>query len=280
MSRNSSAATQPVSRSSSTYTATDGAAYERFIGRWSRRLSEAIIPLVEPFPRGQLLDVGCGTGGMALALAERHPERGVIGIDVAEPYLRFAAERSGNTDIRFIRDDACAMNFADGSFAASFAVLVLNFVKAPLAAATEMRRVTCGGGAVVAAGWDFRGGLVYQRLLWDTAAGIDPQAAEIRNRLFSGRLALPEGLPDLWREAGIGDVRRKSVTIRMDFADFADYWEPLLGGQGPVGGYVAGLAPDKQIAVREAVRAAFLSGAPDGERSLTATAWVVRGTAP
>ncbi len=126
----------------------------------------------------------------------------------------------------------------------------------------------------------FRGGLVYQRILWDSAAGVDPGAAAIRDRLFSGKMALPNGMADLFREAGLADVRWDSVTIRMDFADFADYWEPLLGGQGPVGGYVAGLPPEKQVAVREAVRAAFLSGSPDGERSLTATAWVVRGTAP
>ncbi len=66
----------------------------------------------------------------------------------------------------------------------------------------------------------------------------------------------------------------------MDFADFADYWEPLLAGQGPVGGYVAALPPEKRAAVRDAVRSAFLSGAPDGERSMTATAWVVRGAVP
>jgi hypothetical protein len=140
--------------------------------------------------------------------------------------------------------------------------------------------VTCRGGAVVAAGWDFRGGLVYQRILWDSAAGIDPGAAALRDRLFSGKLALPDGMTSLFDEAGLRDVRRESVTIRMDFADFADYWEPLLAGQGPVGGYVAGLPPEKQTAVREAVRSAFLSGAPDGERSMTATAWAVHGTVP
>ena len=56
----------------------------------------------------------------------------------------------------------------------------------------EMRRVTRPGGTVVAAVWDFRGGLVYQRLFWDTAAGIDPAAADARDTW--ARLAgLPEG---------------------------------------------------------------------------------------
>ncbi|HWT29743.1 MAG TPA: class I SAM-dependent methyltransferase [Propylenella sp.] len=265
---------------SSTYAATDGAAYDRFIGRWSRRLADAVAPLAEPLPEGRLLDVGCGTGSMALSLAERYPEREVVGIDVAEPYLQYAATRPGAAAVRFVREDACGMSFADASFAAAYGLLLLNFVPQPLLAVREMRRVTRPGGAVLSAGWDFRGGLVYQRILWDSAAVVDPGAASIRDRLFSGKMALPNGMVDLFSEAGLEDVRRDSVTIRMDFTGFADYWEPLLGGQGPVGGYVAGLRPEKQSAVREAVRAAFLSGAPDGERSLTATAWVVRGTAP
>jgi len=268
------------SPASSTYAATDGAAYDRFIGRWSRRLAEAVAPLAEPLREGSLLDVGCGTGSMALALVGRYPERDVVGIDVAEPYLEYAATRPGGSAVRFVRDDACGMSFPDASFAAAYGLLLLNFVPEPLLAVREMRRVTRPGGAVLAAGWDFRGGLVYQRILWDSAAGVDHGAAAIRDRLFSGKMALPNGMADLFSEAGLQDVQRHSVTIRMDFVDFADYWDPLLGGQGPVGGYIAGLPPEKQVAVREAVRAAFLSGAPDGERSLTATAWVVRGTMP
>jgi hypothetical protein len=85
---------------------------------------------------------------------------------------------------------------------------------------------------------------------------------------------------DLWQAQGLKDVTRTSLTIRMDFSSFSDYWEPLLGGQGPVGGYVAGLDPDMQPRVREAVRAAFLAGAADGERSLAATAWAVKGRVP
>jgi AcrR family transcriptional regulator len=128
--------------------------------------------------------------------------------------------------------------------------------------------------------WDFRGGLVFQRLFWDTAAGLDPDAGSARDRLFSAPLALPDGLPALWRAAGLDAVERASITIRMEYADFADYWEPLLGGQGPVGAYVANLPPERRQLIEERVRAAFLSGAADGPRSLTATAWAVRGVVP
>jgi SAM-dependent methyltransferase len=160
------------------------------------------------------------------------------------------------------------------------AQLSLNFVPDAERALGEMRRVVRPGGVVAAAVWDFRGGLVYQRLFWDTAAGLDPDAGATRDRLFSSPLALPDGLPRLWREAGLGAIKRGSITIRMEYADFADYWEPLLGGQGPVGTYVAGLPQERRRVIEERVRLSYLSGAPDGPRSLTATAWAVRGTLP
>ncbi len=262
---------------SSTYRASDGAAYERFLGRWSRLLAEPFAEFARPADQGRLLDVGCGTGSLALALAERGASDRVAALDIAIPYIAFARSRPGAAGIGFSVGDACRLPYPDGSFAAALAQLSLNFVPNAAHAVREMRRVVRPGGGVAAAVWDFRGGLVFQRLFWDTAAGLDPDAGVGRDRLFSGPLALPEGLPALWRESGLSAVERNSITIRMEYVDFADYWEPLLGGQGPVGAYVEGLPLERRQLIEDRVRAAFLSGAPDGARSLTATAWAVRG---
>jgi hypothetical protein len=213
-------------------------------------------------------------------MAARWPGRPVVGVDVAEPYLRFAAARPGAAGIDLRRGDAQALPFDDATFSGVGSLLLLNFVKEPLRAALEMRRVAVSGGMVATAGWDFRGGLVYQRILWDTAAVLDPEAGRRRAALLAAPLGLPDGLPDLFRAAGLADVARRSVTIRMEFKDFDDYWRPMDTGQGPVGGYLAALAPGRKTTVREAVTAAFLAGAPDGPRSLTATAWMVTGRVP
>jgi SAM-dependent methyltransferase len=265
---------------SSTYRASDGAAYERFLGRWSRLLAGPFAGFARPADHGSVLDVGCGTGSLALALAETRSADRVVGTDIAAPYIAFAQSRPGAAGISFAVGDACSLPYSDGRFAAALAQLALNFVPDAAQAVREMRRVVRPGGGVAAAVWDFRGGLVFQRLFWDTAAGLDPGAGAARDRLFSGPLALPDGLPVLWRDAGLVAVERGSITIRMEYADFADYWEPLLGGQGPVGAYVEGLPAERRRQIQDRVRAAFLSGAPDGPRSLTATAWAVRGSVP
>jgi SAM-dependent methyltransferase len=266
--------------SAPSYAATDGAAYERFLGRWSRRLAGPFADFARLADHGRVLDVGCGTGSLALTLAERGAPDRVAAIDLAAPYIAFARSRPGPAGIGFAVGDACRLPYADGSFGAALAQLALNFVPDATQAAREMRRVVRPGGIVAAAIWDFRGGLVFQRLFWDTAAGLDPGAGAARDRLFSGPLALPDGLPALWHDAGVAAVERGSITIRMEYADFADYWEPLLGGQGPVGAYVEGLPDERRRQIEDRVRAAFLSGAPDGPRSLTATAWAVRGVVP
>lgn len=261
----------------STYHASDGAAYEVFLGRWTRRLAQPLLDFAEFREEGRLLDVGCGTGSLAHAMAARWPGRQVIGVDIADPYVAFARSQHRLGNLTFEEADAGKLPYADAFFAGATAQLVLNFVPDAAVALNEMKRVTRRGGRLVAAVWDFRGGLVYQRIFWDTAAGIDPRAAAARDRLFSGALALPDGLTALFNSAGLRQVERTSLTIRMDYASFDDYWQPLCGGQGPVGTYLAALAPELRARIEQAVAVAYRSGAVDGPRSLTATAWAVRG---
>ncbi|HEY7247971.1 MAG TPA: class I SAM-dependent methyltransferase [Xanthobacteraceae bacterium] len=261
----------------STYHATDGEAYEDFLGRWTRRLSGPLLDFAGFRTDGRLLDVGCGTGSMARAMAARWPSRDVIGIDIASSYIAFAQSQGAPANLHFEVADAVRLPYAERSFGGAAAQLALNFVPDPLAALHEMQRVIVPGGSIVAAVWDFRGGLVYQRIFWDTAAGIHAGAAVARDKLFSGALALPDGLPRLFESAGLNRLERASITIRMDYASFDDYWKPLCGGQGPVGTYLLGLDPALRAQIEEAVARAYRSGAPDGPRSLSATAWAVRG---
>ena len=41
---------------------TDGAAYERFMGRWSRAIGELFLDWITPPRSERRLDIGCGTG--------------------------------------------------------------------------------------------------------------------------------------------------------------------------------------------------------------------------
>jgi ubiquinone/menaquinone biosynthesis C-methylase UbiE len=271
---------QVMASSADVYQATDGAAYEVFLGRRSRRLAEKVVDFAAFADDGALLDVGCGTGSLAGAMAARWPQRRIVGVDFSEAFLAFARSRDLGEAVVFEHGDATALPYDDGAFAGCANQLVLNFIPNCEAAVAEMRRVTRRHGIVAAVVLDFRGGAVFQRLFWDTACGIDPQAVERRARLFAAKPALPGGLRDLFAAAGLGRIEEGLITFRMDYANFDDYWRPLLGGQGPIGSYVASLAGDLQARLEAAVRAAYCAGVADGPRALSATAWAVRGIVP
>ncbi len=192
-------------------------------------------------------------------LAARSEPAAILGIDIAAPYVAFAASRSADPRLSFATGDAVALDLPDASFDRSFSLLALNFVSDPIRALAAMRRVTRPGGVVAAAVWDFPGGLIYQRIFWDTAAALDPAADRARARHYSSPLTGPGELAAAFHEVGLGEVDACSLTIRMEYRDFADYWEPIENAQGPVGDYVKGLAPERLDRLAAAVRRAYLS---------------------
>ena len=115
---------------------------------------------------------------------------------------------------------AKALPFADASFDRAFSMLVLQFIPAAPRAVAEIRRVVRPGGTVAAAVWDAYGGMLRTRLIWDTAAMLDPT---FEPPLFRS-LSAPGELATAWREAGLVDVEETDLVIRMEFADFDEYW--------------------------------------------------------
>src|SRR5271165_3467124 len=135
-------------------------------------------------------------------------------------------------------------------------------------------------GVVAAAFWDSAGGSPSQRMLWDTAAALDEAAAQARDRTMGRAIYAPGALARMWAEAGLVDIDQRSLMIRMDFADFADYWQPFASGEGALGAYVATLDDARRGRIERHLRSAYLTGRPDGERSFVAVALSCRGVVP
>lgn len=264
----------------SRYTATDAEAYQRLMGRWSGRLAEALIGFAGLAAGDRILDVGCGTGSLALALAARNEPAAITGIDIAAPYIAHASECASDPRLSFVTGDAVSMALAADNFDRCYSLLALNFMSDPLQALLRMRSATRRGGTVAAAVWDFSGGLVYQRIFWDTAAALDPEADRARARHYSSPLTGPGELAAAFRQARLDRVTDTTLTIRIDYADFADYWAPIENAQGPVGDYVKRLDNAALDRLTESVRRAYLAGRADGPRSMAASAWAACGIVP
>jgi ubiquinone/menaquinone biosynthesis C-methylase UbiE len=267
---------------SSTFTATDGDAYELQMGRWSRRLAEPFLDFAGPLADGErVLDLGCGTGSLAFALARRSPASRISGLDVSAAYVEHARRRAGGDPrLAFEVGDACATPFPDAAFDRVLSLLMLHFVPRAPEAVAEMRRVGRPGAVAAATVWDARGGFVAHRMFFDTAAALDPRADALRARNCTRPMTRPGELAAAWRAAGFRDVRESALAIRMEYADFRDFWTPFLGRQGPAADYVASLDAEALARLEAHLRRAYLDGEADGPRSYAATAWAVRGIVP
>jgi hypothetical protein len=133
---------------------------------------------------------------------------------------------------------------------------------------------------VAAAVWDARGGLTLTRMFLDTAAMLDPDADDLRKRIFTLPLSRPGELATAWRAAGLVNCRSGEVTVRTEFECFDDYWTPLDGEEGPVPTYLRSTSESIRERIKAAVRRAYLDGERDGPRSYAATTWVVSGCKP
>ena len=261
----------------STFNSRDASVYERSMGRWSRRLAPGFYAFAGIERAARVLDVGCGTGSLLFELADNPAHTQLTGIDASEIYVAAAGKQANDPRITILHGDACAMPFDDSSFDAALSQLVLQFVPQPGEAVAEMRRVVRPGGIVAAAVWNSAGGMPHQRMFWDTAAMLDPAAVAVRSHTFSRPMTRRDELYGLFERVGLRDVAENAVTIWMEFADFEDFWSPIVGGEGTLGKYAAGLDPEAAERLAGHLRVAYESGLPDGARQFACTAHVCRG---
>lgn len=165
-------------------------------------------------PDSRLLDVGCGSGGPALRLAER-TGADVVGIDLLEEGIatatRLAEERELGDRVRFVRTDAGArLPFTDGSFDAVSSIDVMCHLPNRLEILREWHRVAAPGARVLFTDPTIVTGLVTDDELADrSAVGV---------YVFS-----VEGLDEtLLARAGFEVERREDLTENM--AAMAGRW--------------------------------------------------------
>ncbi len=243
--------------------------YDRFMGRYSQPLAAKFAQFAGVAGAGRVLDVGCGPGALASELVTRLGARTVWAVDPSERFV--AAVRERHPDVLVDRAAAEQLPFADHSFDAALAQLVVHFMADPVAGLREMARVTRPRGTIAACVWDHAGGKGPLGVFWDAVHELDPDAAD-ESRLAGARQG---HLVELFGEAGVLEAQESVLSVEVRHASFEDWWEPFLLGVGPAGSYVAQLDPGRQGRLRERC-ADKLSAGPF---TVSARAWAARGIA-
>ena len=110
-------------------------------GRWRRLAAQSIAPL-QP---GPLLDIGAGTGDLALALQTRFPGRAVAGVDLSREMMGVAVTK-GYGQLALVQADVLHLPFRDAEFAGVATAFTLRNVADLHAALEEIERVLMPGG--------------------------------------------------------------------------------------------------------------------------------------
>lgn len=251
-----------------------GNPYERYIGRWSRAVAPPFLDWLEVPAGRKWLDVGCGTGALCCAIADRAFPASLAGVEPSEGFLE-VAQRTLQGRASLHRGSATDIPLQAGSVDVAVSGLVLNFVPNPPDAMLEMARVTGAGGTVAAYVWDYAGRMELLRVFWDSAVELDPDAEPLDEGVRFP-LCRPDALRDLFVGAGLRHVETASIEIPTVFADFDDFWQPFLGGQGPAPAYAMSLDEAARTRLRQRLWDR-LPHAADGSMPLVARAWAVRG---
>ena len=242
-----------------------GAAYDRFMGRYSRHLGKLFIDAAEVHDGQRALDVGCGPGALTEALVDRLGAGSVVACD---PTAGFVAEcRTRLPGVRVEQARAEQLPSEEASFDHALAQLVFHFVSEPDRAAAEMRRVTRPGGRVAACVWDFADGMEMLRAFWDAALALDRDAPDEARTLRFGRAG---ELADLFGHAGLDNPVESTLRVTTRYQDVDDLWAGFLTGVGPAGAYCTSLDGAAQDRLRLAL--AHRLGDPSGEFELAAVA--------
>ena len=192
--------------------------YERLWAPRFERAARHLLALIPLTPGARLLDVGTGTGWLAIALARTFPQASITGIDIFEPAMRLARHNvtteALSDRVSIVGQDITTMDAADQFDAVWLPLPFLPKAIVPTAIASAAKSLRPGG-------W----------LLPGTFAGPPDQLGRIltdlRIRRSGGHPWTPDDITTMMTDAGLTEARHVPRTWPAPLE--------LLAAQHPVG---------------------------------------------
>ena len=196
-----------------------GLAEPDHFSEFARRL----VPLVPLDPGTVVLDLACGAGALATAVASAAPSARLVAADLSVDMLRRASlepsQRGAHPAVAAM--DAQLLAFMDRTFGLVLCGSALDSFPDPVGALTEMHRVLRPGGTLglwVAPSWWWRGD---PRWNWhdDLLASLGADVGHV-----SAGLDGPAPLQQMVRVAGFHNVDVRVGELDLRFKDAREWW--------------------------------------------------------
>jgi SAM-dependent methyltransferase len=180
----------------------------------------------------RILDVGCGSGRLSVALARTGAA--VTGLDTSAAVLDDARRRASEAGVGLTLVEADmnrSLPFADAAFDAVTSRLALMIADDPAATLRELGRALEPGGRVATALW-----ATLEQNPWfaepraAVAAVLGAERAAFA-RAF-GRLGDPREAAAVHERAGLVDVEAQVLSEQVDRSDAAEHWRLLAAENG------------------------------------------------
>lgn len=231
-----------------------------------------------------VLDIGCGTGAITLALADRlGPSAHCTGVDVSEAMLDHARQRAlatGAHNARFIAGDAQRHRFPPGTFDAMVSRFGVMFFDDPVAAFANIGAAMRSGGTMTCMVWRSREENPFMTaaeraagplLGWKDAPEANSEAPgqfAFANATHVSRILAAAG----WRDV---DITPTDVACNLTAGDLITYTRRM----GRVGAVLPDLDDVLRANVIAKLDAAFAGFIVEGHAAFNAACWIIRAKA-
>ncbi|MEV6942152.1 methyltransferase domain-containing protein [Streptomyces sp. NPDC051172] len=242
---------------------------------------DLLVDAVATGHAGRVLDVGCGTGGITLAVARRLGAAGrSVGVDISEPVIaaaRARAEREG-TPASFVLGDAQDHAFEPAAFDAVISRFGVMFFNDSVRAFANLRRAATDGALLRFVAWRSPAENPFMTTAERAAAPLLPDLP-VRRPDEPGQFAFadPHRVRRILAESGwtgVG-IRPVDVSCALPESELVHYLTRL----GPVGLALNGVDEQTRAHVIDTVRTAFDPYVQGTEVRFTAACWLVEGRA-
>jgi ubiquinone/menaquinone biosynthesis C-methylase UbiE len=248
-------------------------------------VADALIDRAKAKAGERLLDVGCGSGAISMALAQRvGPTGHVTGIDISGPMLARARETApAGAPIDFILADATIYPFVSDSFDLLVSRFGVMFFADPVLSFANMRRGMRRGGRLAFACWrEPRENPFFMAPLQAVYKHVPklPQVGPEDPGPFS--FASEQRVNRILSEAGFSGIAMEPCKLALDVAVGRGLDAAVQGALeiGPAARALAEQPPDVVAAAARSIREALAPYAKGQTVPLPASIWIVTANAP